>query len=186
MIAPRSMRRTNVLPLLGVAVAIAAARAGAAAAGAPPRGLEPIGSSEWPAVAARLARDLARDALAHDDARVWAYLDPALRRAVSSASWRRCRRVHPVAPPGVTIERVAVASATEVAIGLGPLGRRKVQEIELQVQFRTPARPGLQAALLPTFWLERGRTWTAVWPSEEYAAYAAGRCYGTPGGPPLY
>jgi hypothetical protein len=84
------------------------------------------------------------------------------------------------------VTKVSVANATELAVNLSLLGRRNVQEIELQVRFTTPAAAGPQLALLYTFWLKEGTTWKAVWLSDEYAAYKAGKCYLTPQGPPLY
>ncbi len=71
-------------------------------------------------------------------------------------------------------------------MNLSLIGRRNVQEIELQVRFTTPAFAGQQLALLYTFWLKEGTTWRAVWLSDEYQAYKAGKCYLTPQGPPLY
>ena len=61
-----------------------------------------------------------------------------------------------------------------------------MQEIELVVQYTTPGLAGPQLAILNTFWLKQANTWTAVWLSDEYRAYKAGRCYLTPQGPPLY
>jgi len=81
---------------------------------------------------------------------------------------------------------VAVASATELPVRLSLLGRRNVQEIQLSVQYKTPAAVGPQVAILYTFWLKQGRTWTAVWTSDEYNVYKAGKCYLTTYGPPLY
>ena len=71
-------------------------------------------------------------------------------------------------------------------MSLSLLGRQKVQEIQLYVQYTTPGLAGPQAAVLYTFWLKQGKTWSAVWLSDEYAAYKAGRCYLTPQGSPLY
>jgi hypothetical protein len=45
---------------------------------------------------------------------------------------------------------------------------------------------GPQLATLSTFWLEQKNAWNAVWLSDEYRAYSAGRCYLTPQGSPLY
>ena len=61
-----------------------------------------------------------------------------------------------------------------------------MQEIQLYVQYTTPALSGPQVAVLYTFWLKQGKTWSAVWLSDEYTAYKAGRCYLTPQGSPLY
>ena len=149
-------------------------------------GLEVVGSAEWPAVAAQLAKNIARDSFAHDYDRVWTYLHPAYRQAVSHSRWRACQRAHPAAPREITITRVAVAQASELPVNLSLLGRRFVQEIQLYVQYRTPAAAGPQAAVLYTFWLKEGKTWSAVWLGDEYTAYKAGRCYVTAQGSPLY
>jgi hypothetical protein len=124
--------------------------------------------------------------LAHEYSKVWGYLDPAYRKAVSHSHWNRCQGSNPAAPKNVTVMKVAVASATELAVALPLLGNRNVQQIELRVQFKTPAVAGSQYAILYSFWLKQGKTWTAVWLSDEYKAYKAGTCYLTPQGPPLY
>jgi hypothetical protein len=149
-------------------------------------GIEAVGSPGWPAVAAQLAKNIAKDSFAHNYARVWNYLHPSYQKAVAQARWQTCQRAHPAAPPGITITRVAVAQASELPIDLGLLGRQSVQEIQVFVQYKTPALAGPQVAVLETFWLKDGKNWTAVWPQEEYAAYKAGRCYTTPQGSPLY
>jgi hypothetical protein len=150
-------------------------------------GIEAVGSAAWPAVAAQLAKNIARDSFAHDYPRVWRYLHPAYQRAVSQARWQSCQRSHPAAPRNITITRVAVAQADQLPVDLSLLGRQNVQEIQLYVQYNTPALAGPQVAVLYTFWLKDGKAWTAVWPGEEYAAYKAGRCYVTAQGQaPLY
>jgi hypothetical protein len=172
-----------------VALVASAATAGAANPKTRPQagnGIEGVGTAAWPAVAAQLAKNIARDSFAHDYPRVWAYLHPAYRQAVPQARWQACQRSHPAAPRDITITRVAVAQASEVPVSLSLLGRHKVQEIQLYVQYSTPALAGPQAAVLYTFWLKQGKTWSAVWLSDEYAAYKAGRCYLTPQGSPLY
>jgi hypothetical protein len=150
-------------------------------------GIEAVGSAAWPAVAAQLAKNIARDSFAHDYARVWRYLHPAYQQAVSQARWQACQRSHPAAPRNITITRVAVAQANQLPIHLSLLGRQNVQEIQLYVQYKTPTLAGPQVAVLYTFWLKARKAWTAVWPGEEYAAYRAGRCYLTAQGQaPLY
>jgi len=182
------MRRTNTLLALGLGVlALAAGTAGSADATLPPpKGSEPIGSALWPKVAAQLAKNIARASFAHEYERVWGYLHPTYREAVSQSHWHSCQKSHPAAPPNITITKVAVASATEVAVSLSRLGRRNVQDIKLLVQFKTPAAASIQLALLDTFWLKQGKTWTAVWLADEFKSYTAGKCYLTPQGPPLY
>jgi len=179
------------LPVLGlVASGIAAAALGgsAGAKSRPPaaKGIEPVHSAVWPSVAAQLAKNIARASFAHEYDRVWRYLHPAYRQAVSRSHWHRCQGSHPAAPRNVTITKVAVARATELPVHLSLLGRRNVQEIELLVRFETPAVTGPQFTVLYTFWLKQGKTWTAVWLSDEYEAYKAGKCYLTPQGPALY
>ena len=179
---------------LALGCLVACVASAVALAGSPPskprpqtgNGVEPFGSAAWPAVAAKLAQGVARDSFARDYGQVWTYLDPAYRQAVSHARWQACQRSHPSAPPGVTITRVEVAQATQLPIDLSLLGRQEVQEIELYVQYTTPALRGPQVAIVFTFWLKRGAAWSAVWPSGEYDAYKTGRCYVTPGGSPLY
>lgn len=180
------MKAFVVLGLVASAVSAAALGGSAAAKSRPPFGVEPYGSAEWPSVAAQLAKNIARDSFAHKYDQVWRYLHPTYRQAVSRPHWNRCQGSHPAVPRNVVITKVAVANATELAVNLSLLGRRNVQEIELQVGFKTPAAAGPQLALLYTFWLKEGTTWSAVWPSDEYGAYKAGKCYLTPQGPPLY
>jgi hypothetical protein len=178
-------------PLLACLFAAAAAAAVGPVAGAKPRptagsGAEPMHTAVWPAVAAQLAKNIARDSFAHDYSRVWRYLHPTYQKAVSESRWQRCQRSHPAAPRTVQVTKVSVASATELPVQLSLLGKQNVQEIQVLVQFKTAAASPAQAAILYTFWLKNGSTWTAVWLGEEYAAYKAGKCYVTPQGPPLY
>jgi hypothetical protein len=176
------------LLVLGLAVvALSSAASGSAVAELrPPVGSEPIGSKAWPSVAAQLAKNIANASFAHEYDRVWGYLHPAYQKAVSESQWRRCQNSHPAAPHGVTITKVKVSRATELALGLSLLGRQNVQQIELVVEFKTPAVSGPQLAVLSTFWLKQGNKWSAVWLSEEFQSYKAGECYLTPVGPPLY
>jgi hypothetical protein len=179
------------LLVLGVLASAASASVLSGPAGAkvrPPtgNGAESVASAAWPAVAAQLAKNIATASFAHDYERVWGYLHPTYRQAVSQSHWRRCQGAHPAVPRSVTITRVSVASATELPVQLSLLGRRNVQEIQLLVHFTRPGVATPQLAVLYTFWLKQGRTWTAVWLSDEYGAYKAGRCYVTPQGPPLY
>jgi hypothetical protein len=149
-------------------------------------GIEGPGTAGWPAVAAQLAKNIARDSFAHDYDRVWTYLHPTYRRVVSQERWQTCQRAHPVVPRGIKITRVAVAQANELPVELSLLGRQEVQQIQLYVQYTTPGVRDPQAAVLSTFWLKQGKTWTAVWLSDEYRAYKAGRCYVAGGASPLY
>lgn len=183
------MTRTKALIVLCVVAAAisAAAPAGVVAAKTPPpAGIEPLASASWPTIAAQLAKKIAEDAFAHDYARVWTYLLPSYQQAVSHARWTRCRQAHPIAPPDVKITKVTVAAATELAVDLSLLGTRNVQQIELLVQYRSPGAAGPQLAILYTYWLKQAKTWSAVWPSDEYRAYKAGTCYVTPQGSTLY
>jgi hypothetical protein len=174
------------LVVFGASAAVLSGSAGAKSRPPTGKGIEPISSAAWPRVAAQLATNIARASFAHEYDRVWGYLHPTYRQAVSQSHWHGCQSSHPAAPRNVTITKVAVASATELPVRLSLLGRRNVQQIELLVQFKTPAATRPQSALLYTFWLKQGRTWTAVWLSDEYEAYKAGKCYLTPQGPPLY
>jgi hypothetical protein len=174
------------LVVAGVSAGLLSGSAGAKSQPPAAVGVEPLGSAEWPSVAAQLAKNIAKDSFARQYDRVWAYLHPTYRQAVSESSWVKCQSSHPTAPRPVAITKVSVATATELPVDLSLLGRRNVQEIELVIEFKTPALAGLQLATLNTFWLEQGTTWRAVWLSDEYQAYKAGRCYLTPQGPPLY
>jgi hypothetical protein len=182
------MKALLVLGLVASGVSAVALGGSAGANSRPPvaNGIEPIHSAEWPSVAAQLAKNIATASFAHKYDRVWGYLHPTYRQAVSQSHWRRCQGSHPAAPRNVAITKVAVASATELPVDLSLLGRRNVQEIEVLVRYKTPAVAGSQLAILYTFWLKQGTRWTAVWLSDEYEAYKAGTCYLTPQGPPLY
>jgi hypothetical protein len=149
-------------------------------------GIEAVGSPSWPAVPAQLAKNIAKDAFAHDYPRVWSYLHPTYQAAVSREHWQACQVKHPAAPRNIRIGRVAVAQATELPVDLALLGRRNVQEIQVYVQYETPALTGKQVAILYTFWLKTRGKWAAVWLSDEFGAYKKGGCYLTPQGAPLY
>jgi hypothetical protein len=183
----RRVRARRIVVLLLVAGASAPASiVSADAKPRPPNGVEPIGSTMWPKVAAQLAKNIAGDSFARDYSSVWRYLDPAYQKAVGRSHWQRCQSAHPAAPRSVKITKVSVSSATELAVRLPVLGSRYVQEVELQVRFTTPAAAGPQYAVVYTFWVEQAKAWTAVWLGDEYAAYKRGGCYVTPQGPPLY
>ncbi len=149
-------------------------RTAAAARSAQPVGIEPVGSTEWPAVAAQLAKNIARDSFAHDYAGVWKYLLPAYQSAVSQSRWDSCQRSHPAAPPSVKITKVAVGSAQEVALDLSLVGRKNVQEIELLVEYKSPGVTQPKYAVVYTFWLKQANIWRAVWLGDEYKAYKSG------------
>ena len=106
------------------------------------KGVEPLGSTEWPSVAAQLAKNIGRDAFKHAYDRVWAYLSPTYQQAVSQSAWLRCQRFHPAAPRTVSITKVSVANATELPVDLALLGRQNVQEIELVVEYKTRSSQG--------------------------------------------
>jgi hypothetical protein len=190
--APETVTKLKALLVLALLVgAVSVGLPSGAAEAAKPRppaanGIEVPGSPQWPSVAAQLAKNIARASFAHQYDRVWGYLHPTYRQAVSQSRWNRCQSSHPAAPRQVTIVKVSVANATELPVALSLLGLRNVQEIELVVQYKTPGVTGPQLASLDTFWLEQGHTWRAVWPSDEYRSYKAGHCYLTPAGPPLY
>src|SRR6478752_10709510 len=98
------MKKLVVLCLAASMVAVASA-----AAKTRPQtgnGIEPVGSAAWPAVAAQLAKNIAKDSFAHDYARVWNYLHPTYQKAVSQAHWQVCQKNHPAAPRNITITRV--------------------------------------------------------------------------------
>jgi hypothetical protein len=175
-----------VFGLAVAALAIAAPASTSAAQNPQPVGIEPLGSTEWPAVAAQLAKNIARDAFAHDYDGVWNYLLPAYQKAVPQSRWERCQHAHPTAPPSVTITKVQVASAEELAFDLPLVGRQNVQEIQLVVQYKSAGLKGNRYAVLYTYWLKQGKIWRAVWPSEEFRAYAGGGCYVAPQGSTLY
>ena len=175
-----------VLVIFGLSAGPLSESAGATSPLPAAKGVEPLGSAEWPSVAAQLAKNIARASFAHQYGRVWGYLHPTYRQAVSQSRWAVCQGSHPAAPRTVAIRKVSVANATELPVDLSLLGRQNVQEIELVIQYTTPSLAGPQLAELNTFWLKQGNTWRAVWLSDEYRAYKAGQCYLTPAGPPLY
>jgi hypothetical protein len=167
--------------------AVCSIGAPAYAGGSQPIGVEPIGSSAWPAVAAQLAKNIANDTFAHRYARIWKYLLPAYQNAVSRSRWTSCQRAHPVAPASIRITRVLVANATELPVDLPLIGNRNVQQIELIVGYTDPPSTTLRYAVVYAYWLKQGSVWRAVWPSEEFHAYKAGSCYvAPPGGAALY
>ena len=175
-----------VVVVVGVSAGLLSRSVGAKSRLPAAKGVEPLGSAEWPAVAAQLAKNIARDSFAHRYDRVWGYLSPVYQRAVSESYWVGCQGSHPAAPRTVSITKVSVANATELPVDLSLLGRQNVQEVELVVEYRIPVVAGLQLASLETFWLKQGSVWRAVWMIDEYRAYKAGRCYLSPAGPPLY
>src|SRR3989442_9626366 len=134
------MKALLVIGLVASAISAAVLTTSAGAKTRPPtgNGAEAMHSAAWPAVAAQLAKNIARASFAHDYDRVWEYLHPTLRYAVSESGWRRCQGSHPTAPRNVTITKVAVASATELPVNLSLLGRQNVQEIQLLVHFKGP------------------------------------------------
>jgi hypothetical protein len=175
------------LLVLCLAASLAVTTAAAAKTRPPAgNGIEAVGSSAWPAVAAQLAKNIAKDSFAHDYPRVWKYLHPTYQKAVSQSHWQACQKSHPAAPRNIKITRVAVAQANELPVDLSLLGHQNVQEIQVYVQYKTPALAGSQVAVLYTFWLKQAGKWQAVWLSDEYQAYKSGSCYLTPQGPPLY
>jgi hypothetical protein len=134
--------------------------------------------------AVALAPSIAKAAFARNYDLVWGYLDPTYQKAVTETHWRTCQVSHPAAPPDITITKVSVADTTDLPVVLPLLGHRTVQEIELQVEFKSSA--GTQYAVEYTFWLHEKGIWRAVWLADEYAAYKSGKCYLTPEGPPIY
>jgi hypothetical protein len=163
---------------LGAAVIATGARTSVGCAGCP--------ASPAPPVASQLAKNVAKASFGRQYKTVWSYLHPTYQKAISQSHWQRCQGAHPTAPRSVTIKKISIADSTPVPVNLPLLGPQKVQEVSLQVQFKTPATRGLQLALEYTFWLKQNGKWLAVWPAEEYSALKAGKCYLTPQGPGLY
>jgi hypothetical protein len=176
----------KLLVLCAVASLVLAASGAAKTRPQTGNGIEAAGSAAWPAVAAQLAKNIAKDSFDHEYARVWDYLHPTYQKAVSQAHWQACQNHHPAAPRNIKITRVAVAQANELPVDLSLLGHQNVQEIQVYVQYKTPALAESQVAVLYTFWLKQAGKWQAVWLSDEYQAYKSGSCYLTPQGPPLY
>jgi hypothetical protein len=142
--------------------------------------------SPWPPAASQLAKELAKASFARKYETLWGYLHPADQKAVSQSHWQHCQGAHPAAPPSVSIRKVSIANSAPVPVTLPLLGHKTVREVQLQIQFTTPAASGTQYALEYTFLLKQGSKWLAVWLADEYAALKAGRCYQTPQGPGLY
>lgn len=180
------MHRARVLVVFGLVAVGFGLAAPAMAKNPPPVGVEPLGSTEWPAVAAQLAKNIANDALAHNYARVWKYLLPAYQKAVSQSRWSSCQRAHPLAPSSITITKVLVANATDLPIDLALVGPQNVQEIELIIGYKTSPATAQRYAVVYAYWLKQGTVWRAVWPNEEYRAYKAGTCYVASQGGALY
>src|SRR5262245_41104378 len=55
------------------------------------------------------SKTLAKAAFTQDYNTVWNYISPQLQSAVSHSKWLSCQKKNPVAPPGVTINKIAVA-----------------------------------------------------------------------------
>jgi hypothetical protein len=150
-----------------------------------PQGIGGYLAVPYPKEAAQLAKNVAKASFARKYKDVWTYLHPTLQKAVSQTHWQRCQGSHPAAPPSVKVQRVAVASAQKLPTKLPLLGKQSIQEIQLQVQFTRPGQ-GTQYAIEYTFWLQQGKTWHAVWLTDEFSALKAGKCYISPQGPGLY
>jgi hypothetical protein len=183
------MRTLKIFLVLAVVVLAAAGSASAAK----PKGTvtvpNPYGGapvSPLPPVAAQLAKNIAIASFARKYPAVWSYLHPSYQKAVSQAHWQRCQGAHPAAPRSVKITRVAIATYSKLPTSLPLLGKQNIEEIQLQVQFKSPAASVSQYAVEYTFWLKQGNKWHAVWLPDEYGAYKTGKCYITPQGPPLY
>jgi hypothetical protein len=183
------MRTLKIFLVLAFVVLAAAGSASAAR----PKGTVTVPNSSGgepvvalPPVAAQLAKNIAKASFARKYPAVWTYLHPSYQEAVSQAHWQRCQGAHPAAPRSVKVTRVDIATFSQLPTSLPLLGKQKIEEIQLQVQFRSPAASGSQYAVEYTFWLKQGNTWHAVWLPDEYSAYKTGKCYITPQGPPLY
>ena len=69
---------------------------------------------------------------------------------------------------------MAVAQASELPVDLSLLGRQNVQEIQVYVQYKTPALTGQQVAILYTFWLKHGRKVDGGLAERRVPAYKSG------------
>jgi hypothetical protein len=176
------MRPLKILLVVCLSAAgLAAAAFGSGTAKSPgaqttPQGIGGYLAVPYPKQAALMAKAVAKASFSRKYDTVWSYLHPSYQKAISESHWKNCQGSHPAAPPGVTIQRVAVASANKLPTKLPLLGTKSIQEIQLQVQFARSGQ-GSQYALVYTFWLQEGKTWHAVWLPEEYSALKSGKCY---------
>jgi hypothetical protein len=128
-----------------------------------------------PTVPLTNSKALARAAFKGDYETVWNFLSPGYKGAVSHSKWLACQKKNPVAPPGVTINKISIANQTKVPVNLPMFGSQQVQDIFMQVIF---TRGGTQsAAVVNAYWfLNKDGKWVAVWLPSVYSKYKSGGC----------
>jgi hypothetical protein len=128
-----------------------------------------------PAVPTSDSKALAKAAFTGDYSTVWGYVSPQYQSAVSHSHWLTCQKKNPVAPPGVVVNRIAVATSGNVPMSLPQFGAQKVFEVQMQVLF---TRGGSQsAALVYAYWFHNTQNkWVAVWLPSVYSKYKSGGC----------
>ena len=133
-----------------------------------------------PAIPTANSKTLAKAAFTGDYSTVWNFLSPQYQSAVSHSHWLSCQKKNPVAPPGLVINRIAIAESGNVPMSLPKFGDQQVFEVQLQVLF---TRAGSEsAALVYAYWLHNAAgKWVAVWLPSVYSKYKSGGC--DPAGP---
>jgi hypothetical protein len=136
--------------------------------------------TQAPAVPTADSKTLAKAAFTGDYGTVWNFISPQYQSVVSHSHWLSCQTKNPVAPPGVKINRVAIAESGNVPMSLPQFGSQRVFEVQMQVLF---TRGGNQsAALVYAYWFHNTQNkWVAVWLPAVYTKYKSGAC--DPAGP---
>jgi hypothetical protein len=123
----------------------------------------------------RESKALAHAAFTGDYNPVWNFLSPQLQSAVSHSKWLSCQKHNPVAPPGLRINRIAVANSLNIPMSLPHFGHQKIFQVQLQVIYTRSGQEG--AALVFAYWLHNDKgKWVAVWPAAVYNKYRTGSC----------
>jgi hypothetical protein len=128
-----------------------------------------------PAVPIANSKALAKAAFTGNYNTVWTYISPQYQSAVPHSHWLSCQTKNPVAPPGVTINRVSIAQFGNIPMSLPQFGAQKVFEVQMQVLF---TRQGAEsAALVYAYWFHNPQNkWVAVWLPAVYSLYKSGGC----------
>jgi hypothetical protein len=130
---------------------------------------------KMPAVPTNNSKTLAKAAFTGDYNTVWNFVSPQYQAVVSHSHWLTCQKRNPVAPPGVTVNRIAIATSGNVPMNLPQFGSQRVFEVQMQVLF---TRGGAQsAALVYAYWFHNNQNkWVAVWLPNVYQEYKSGSC----------
>jgi hypothetical protein len=128
-----------------------------------------------PAIPTANSKAVAKAAFTGDYNTIWNFISPQYQASISHSHWLSCQKSNPVAPPGVKIDRIAIATFGNVPVALPKFGSQKVFEVQMQVLF---TRAGSQsAALVYAYWFHNTQgKWVAVWLPSVYSAYKSGGC----------